>query len=155
MPAPRNPAPVSGPGAQSQRTDGGPAQALASLPDAKYGENKTYQDLQRQAPLAGSPTPPSATSEGAAPSMWADGGAARQAVIPFSAPTQRPNEPVTSGAAAGPGPGTAALGIQPQQMEQQDMGRKAVYMPFLEAVSNLPSSSPASRVIVNLLKAAS
>lgn len=42
---PTNPAPVSGPGAMSKRTDGGPAQKLRDLPDAQYGEAATYRDL--------------------------------------------------------------------------------------------------------------
>jgi hypothetical protein len=36
--APRNPAPVSGPGKLSKRTDGGPAQALMTPTGLPYGE---------------------------------------------------------------------------------------------------------------------
>jgi hypothetical protein len=36
---PSKPASVSGPGKLSRRTDGGPAQKLRDIPDAKYGEN--------------------------------------------------------------------------------------------------------------------
>lgn len=153
MPPPQNPAAVSGPGALSQHTDGNAAQKLASLPNAKYGEQSAFQQLQQQAPLAQAPNAPSATSEGAAPSMWNDGGAARRAVIPLSAPTQLPTQPVTAGAALGPGPGNAALGISPQQAEGQDMLQHSQYMPLLEAVANLPSASASSRLFVNLLKA--
>jgi hypothetical protein len=49
---PSSPAPVSGPGAGSKRTDGGPVQKLRELPDANYGEAATYRDLQQSAPLA-------------------------------------------------------------------------------------------------------
>lgn len=44
---PSNPAPVSGPGAMSKRTDGGPVQKLRDLPDAQYGEAATFRDLQQ------------------------------------------------------------------------------------------------------------
>lgn len=101
---PSSPAPVSGPGALSKRTDGGPAQKLRDLPDAQYGEATTFRDLQKSAPLAQTPgpgqgSPSSGSATGQTPS-----------VIPFDAPTTRPNEPVTAGSQFGPGPGPEALG---------------------------------------------
>lgn len=155
MPAPARPAGVSGPGQYARRTDGGPAQALRSLPDAKYGENKAYEQAQRGAPVSQSPgpgapaTPPPQGGQGGAPA----GNPLADAVVPFSADTQRPGEPVTSGAAYGPGPGTEALGINPGQIGQQDVSKLAAYLPILEFVANLPSSSPGSRLVVNYLKA--
>ena len=52
---PKHPAPVSGPGKDSRRTDGGPAdrQAMRDLPNAKYGEQADYAAVQGGAPLAG------------------------------------------------------------------------------------------------------
>jgi hypothetical protein len=99
---PNNPAPVSGPGALSQRTDGGaidgmtqPQQQYTGLP---YGDNKAVNDQQAGAPLAG---------------------VAPVASIPMdlSAPTAFPNEPISHGANWGEGPGlnTAGIrGLQPQ-----------------------------------------
>jgi hypothetical protein len=145
MPAPTRPAPVSGPGALSRRTDGGPAQKLRALPDAKYGEQATYQQDQRGAPLAQAQGVPSAPPVGV--------NERANAVVPFSAPTQRPDEPVTAGAAMGPGPGPEALGISPQQVEQQDASGISKNLPFLEYVANLPDSAQGSRMYVNLLKA--
>jgi hypothetical protein len=91
---PANPAPTSGPGALSQRTDGGAVEGM-SAPQPKtdwtglpYGENKSVNDQQSAAPMAGEPTP------GPAP------------IVPLNAPTQRPNEPVTTGINMGPGAGT-------------------------------------------------
>ena len=91
---PMNPAPVSGPGALSQRTDGGategmtqPQQQYSGMP---YGQNKSVNDQQGQAALAGNPFP--------------------MADLPtLDMPTQRPNEPITSGINFGPGPGTEAM----------------------------------------------
>jgi len=100
--APASPAPVSGPGSLSRRTDGGPGQPLRTLGDAQYGEEALYQEQQRAAPLAQDPSIPSPS-----PSDIAGAG---EDVIPFGAPTQRPDEPVTAGADAGLGPGSEVLG---------------------------------------------
>ena len=96
---PENPAPASGPGALSQRTDGGPAQGAKYMSGMPYGEN-TY-DQQTAAPMAaGSPMP-------SAPAVAMD------MPTPLMAPTTRPNEPVTSGIDLGDGPGSYALGSLP------------------------------------------
>lgn len=54
---PRNPAPVSGPGSLSQRTDGGATEGMSqpqqSYSGFAYGENKAVNDQQGGAPLAG------------------------------------------------------------------------------------------------------
>lgn len=152
MPAPSNPGPggpasaVSGPGALSRRTDGGPAQELAQLPNAKYGENAAFQQQQQGAPVAQTPGPQQ-------PPQQIQANPAADQVVPLSAPTQRPGEPVTSGATHGPGPGPEALGMNPQQTEMQDMASRTPSLPFLEYVANLASASPASRLLVNLIKA--
>jgi hypothetical protein len=101
---PSNPAPVSGPGALSQRTDGGaidgmqPAsQAPKYMPGLGYGKGGENMANQQAAALAGNPTPSVPT-----PTVQA---------IPLSAPTMRPNEPVTAGIDRGPGPGSEAIQI--------------------------------------------
>lgn len=81
---PANPAPVSGPGALSERTDGGPAQPVRSFPAEFQGQRQQLEQLQQSAPLeaggGGVPasSPPSAAAEFAG----------------ILGPTQRPNEPV-------------------------------------------------------------
>lgn len=82
--APANPAPVSGPGALSARTDGVPAGQVTGLP---YGENGPLNQMAGSAPMA----PP------------------RPQVVPLDAPSQNPMEPVTSGVPIGPGPGPSAM----------------------------------------------
>ena len=90
---PSKPAPVSGPGKLSRRTDGGP-QSMRLASGGKYGERKEMAEMQSSAPMqGGTPTP--------SPSM--------PSVTGLFEPTQRPNEPVTAGNILGPGPGPSAL----------------------------------------------
>jgi hypothetical protein len=90
---PGNPAPVSGPGALSRRTDGGPIQGAKEIPGGgKYGERKALAEMQSGAPMQGNPVPSSPT-----PSV---------PVTPLGAPTQRPDEALTSGMPFGPGSNT-------------------------------------------------
>ena len=104
MRRPANPAPVSGPGQLSQRTDGGPQQVLSDVFGLAYGENQGLEDLQSAAPLSASPTArsPRARQRQAGKAGRAAGG---MGASPLMAPTQRPNEPVTAGAPFGPGAG--------------------------------------------------
>jgi hypothetical protein len=153
MPPPQTPAGVSGPGPLSKRTDGGPAQALRNLPDAKYGENSQFQALQQGASLSASPNPmgQATQSPGGSPQQLPPNPAAGQ-VVPLSAPTARPNEPVTSGAAVGPGPGPSALGNQPAQVGQQDIGKFSQSLPYFEMLANMPDANPSTRMLVNLVR---
>lgn len=101
---PGAPAPVSGPGALSRRTDGGPAgkQPVRELPDAQYGEALEYRTLQQQAPLAkAGPTVPGGTAPSVGPALPAA----------LNAPTGLPDQPVTHGADAGLGPGLDSLAL--------------------------------------------
>lgn len=138
---PSNPAPASGPGAQSKRTDGGPAQKLRDLPDAQYGEAATFRSLQEQAPLAQSPS-------GKAPRPSAGAGAGSP-VTPLSAPSTRPDEPVT----AGLGKGGAGLDGLAQAQEQGDLDRLRRYLPALVEMANRPDATPGFRNYVRLLRA--
>lgn len=150
MPPPQNPAGVSGPGALSKRTDGGPAQALKDLPDAKYGENSQFQSLQQGASLSASPSPQGQAQPFDANALPPNPAASQ--VVPLSAPSGRPGEPVTSGAAMGAGPGTEAIAGQPQQAAQQDIGKLSQSLPFFEMLANMPDANPSTRMLVNMVK---
>lgn len=135
---PSNPAPVSGPGALSRRTDGKqPVRVPTGLP---YGEAGQMAAAQQAFPLAqsdgGNVAPPAA--------------AAQPPTIPFGAPTAQPDVPVTAGANAGPGPGQEALGL-PNQPDQ-DMQALLAYLPVFEFMANQPGSSRAARNLVRSLK---
>ena len=97
---PSNPAPVSGPGAMSQRTDTG--QGARYMAGGEYGEGQEMMDLQTSAPM--SKAPEVRPSRGRAAQVPAPQG---PGVTPLFAPTERPDEPITAGAPFGPGPGPA------------------------------------------------
>lgn len=113
---------IPAPGAFNQPAAGG--QPVRSLPDAQYGQQQAYRQQQQSAPLANSdanaiasPPPPSAVAGTPAPNQPAQpeqlGPAGlptapppAQPLPPLTAPTQRPNEPITSGVPRGAGPNT-------------------------------------------------
>jgi hypothetical protein len=104
---PNNPATFSGPGKFSQRTDGGPGdmrQPQRDIPSAGYGEGVETAAIQAGAPL----------------SATGGAGGMQPQPIPFSAPTQRPDEPITTGVDIGPGPGSNVLGMQRSPMKLSD-----------------------------------
>jgi hypothetical protein len=105
---PSNPAPVSGPGALSRRTDGGPSQAAQYMAGGKYGEGKQLMETQQAAPMAASSQP-----RMRGPQMPSGGGG--PAVVPITAPTERPDEPITHGLPFGPGGGPEVLSNGPQR----------------------------------------
>lgn len=98
---PSSPAPVSGPGAMSRRTDSQPVRNPGGM---AYGDNADFADLQSSAPMAESRAPQTqgqraATQPGA------------PLPTPLGAPTERPDEPVTEGNPMGPGAGPGVLSV--------------------------------------------
>jgi hypothetical protein len=87
---------AAGPGKFSKRTD---------LPSSAYGEGVETAAIKSGAPMAKTPDvrPTSRSDMGMAPSQVE--------VTPLFAPSQRPDEPITSGIAMGEGPGPEALGM--------------------------------------------
>ena len=124
---PKNPAPVSGPGKLSRRTDGGPAQVNAQMTGMGYGENKDFMDIQSGAPMAAAGKPRRAAKAPKGGVMGAMGGG-----NPLFSQTQRPNEPVTAGANFGPGVGESSTPTQSVN-EIADMDRKIIskYLPSM------------------------
>ncbi len=86
----------SGPGRFSTRTD---------LPPSKeYGERKATQEIMQGAPTA--------TTRGSADPQIGRPRTALPEVTPLFAPSQRPDEPITSGVDIGPGVGSEAIGTR-------------------------------------------
>ena len=101
---------VSGPGKFSVRTD---------LPASQnYGDRKAMQEQ-----IAGAPTARTADVRGLPTGqVQAAAQAAPQPLITeLFAPTQRPNEPITSGVAVGPGPGPEVMGYNGQSEKLSDI----------------------------------
>ncbi len=121
----------SGPGPFSKRTD---RQGAKQLPNAAYGEQKQFQAEQAGAPMAKTPNP------------MAD-------VVPLTAPTRRPDEPVTAGVDAGPGPGSEILGLKtPTDITLEDLSKLSRYMPLMMEYADSPQSSGTMKAFVKYLR---
>lgn len=127
--APANPAPVSGPGALSQRTD---VQSPMPLPNPAYGEQQEFMALQGAAPMAMEPTGPMPT--------------------PLTAPTDRPDEPLTAGSPMGDGPGMEMLTRDQQRKEIEGLGR---YLPMMERMAGRVDAPRSFRALVQFIRASS
>jgi hypothetical protein len=106
---PKNPAMVSGPGKYSQRTDGGPGdlrQGARKVPSSAYGEGLETMQIQTEAPMSAS------GGFGGVDPQVSQGAEIQLPVTPLFAPSQRPDEPVTSGIDIGDGVGSSALGMR-------------------------------------------
>lgn len=88
--APSNPAPVSGPGALSQRTDGNPTQGAKYISGLPYGQGGETYSNQVAAPMQGSNYAVDMPTE-------------------LMAPTTRPTEPITTGIDIGEGAGSEII----------------------------------------------
>lgn len=127
---PSSPAAVSGPGALSARTDGRPT--VQTLDNAKYGEQKAFQEMQTSAPM-GAPSPAGVSGQPAPMQMPTQ----------IGAPTSNPGQPVTHGANAGPGADFSSLGIPDSTDEVADL--KARYGPILPVLIRMADSPQASQ----------
>jgi hypothetical protein len=145
---PRSPAPVSGPGKLARRTDGGAAQSIASLPNAKYGENAEFRGLQQSAPLNAATAPQ-------APDLGGDIGSAPNPVpqpVPVTAGSLRPDEPVTAGVDRGPGPGSEVMALPTP--EAPAVGQWRTARDAVASVASQPGAPPALRALASRLGSA-
>jgi hypothetical protein len=132
---------VSGPGKFSKRTDG------LSFESTEYGSGVENAAIKSGAPLA-----KTADVRGARASD-VRAAAAGAPVTPLYAPTQRPDEPITTGIPMGAGAGPEVLGINNNLDTQEDRDRMISYLPALEVVAASPTSSQAFRNYVRQLRA--
>ena len=133
---PSNPAPVSGPGAHSARTDRGPKQHQVT--GGSYGSSQEFQAQQAASPLAPQPGAPGGTAP-------VDPLAA---LVGLGAPSQMPDVPITDGAAAGAGVGPEALGLRtpdPARAEAHELGK---YLPVMIEIADSDGATPAFRKYV-------
>jgi hypothetical protein len=128
----------SGPGPFAKRTD---RQGAKRLPNAAYGEQKEFQEQQMGAPMA--------KSQGQRPAV----NDLMANVVPLNAPTRRPDEPVTAGVDAGPGPGREVLGLKsPTDAQLEDLARISKYMPMMMQYADSPQSSGTMKAFVKYLR---
>lgn len=137
---PENPAPVSGPGKHSRRTDGQPGmtntQAARYISGQDYGEGKVANEVAQAAPLAAAPEIPSLTP---IPEGFMD----------FEQDTQRPEEPDTAGMDWGEGRGYEP--IQFEQDPEEYVGQDPVAAIIRAAYASFPT--PRLRQMVQQLEA--
>jgi hypothetical protein len=158
MPAPQKPATTpSLPGALSTRTDGPGSIAskqaqryISGMPN--YGDGQDMINLQAQAPmsatrLGGNAPAPSALTAAAQQGAQQQQGGMAQQVTPLSAPTQRPDEPVTTGSPMGAGAGPEAIGIQPGGMTQGGQSAKNL----VQALAANKDASPELQALATTL----
>jgi hypothetical protein len=126
---PNNPAMVSGPGALSARTDGGPSQPMMDLPDPAYGEQSEFQEIQGGAPMAMEPSAPP-------PPGLRD-------------PSMRPNEPLTEGVPVGPG-ANSLQGVQ--DVMQEDMQAMVKYLPAMRHMAQQEGTPRSFQLFVKYLE---
>ena len=102
---------------------------MATLPDAKYGEATDFAQIQQGSPLSPSAGAPMPSAGGTSPPGIMDD-------------TAHPNMPVTSGADAGPGPGSDSLGLPNTTDEAADLARRyGGILPLLIRKADDPRSS--------------
>lgn len=137
---PSNPAPVSGPGAMSRRTDGAPGQPVRDPGGLPYGDNAELRGVQESAPMSGGrpgePVNPHVPLEQMSPDLFA--------------PTDRPDEPVTSGMPFGPGGNGGEEPIPAGPTRQ----RLAANLPVMLRMAESPYVSPEFKVLTNAVRMA-
>jgi hypothetical protein len=126
---------------------GGNGQSGRDYTGFAYGQNKALADQQSGAPMAAAP---SLTGASPSPISMAD---MLPQVTPINAPTERPDEPITTGVASGPGAGPEALMLPAADDTNEEKQRLLSYLPALEVAAQSPNSSQAFRNYVRVLRA--
>ena len=129
------------------RTDGGPASKqaqryISGMPN--YGDGQELSDLQASAPMSktSNPAPMQAPSGGG----QAQPQASQSPLVGLLAPSQRPNEPVTTGAPAGAGAGPEILGMN----QFSGVGGQSAKQ-VVQSLAMHPDASPELRSLSALL----
>lgn len=123
---------------------GGNGQSGREYSGFAYGENKAINEQQAGAPME-KVASPSFTPTAAVRNL--------PQATPLTAPSTRPDEPVTTGSPIGPGAGPEALMLPSNQDTDTDRARLLSYLPALEVAAQSPNSSQAFRNYVRVLRA--
>jgi hypothetical protein len=121
-----NPMNVNGRGGNGQSG----TQAAKYVPDLPYGEGQALMETQRSAPLAAA----SGIEQSNTPSGLASA-AASQPVVGIAEKSLNRDEPVTAGYDGGPGPGSEALGLMGNKLnEMKDVQLLSKYAPVVDTM---------------------
>lgn len=129
-------------GGNSNRTD----QPVQAATGQAYGEAKAQTDAQKAVPLPNQAGRMQQMLEAARSHPMAK-------LTGLSAPTERPDEPFTSGLSMGEGPGPEVLGPEDPGTDP-DLQSAAEYLPILELMSSLPGASVATRNFIRRIRGA-
>ena len=134
---PRNPAPVSGPGRMSRRTDGKQPKRIASGGD--YGDRQEMEALQSSAPMRETASGAQAPVEGPQPID-------PSGLIPLDAPSERPDEGIATGLESFRPTGGSDI-------DESTRERLRNYLPTLLWLASRPQASEQTRQFVRQLRA--
>lgn len=140
---PATAAPVSGPGAMSRRTDGGPGQPIRDPGGLAYGDGQELRTQQQAAPMAGRSV--TAGSTGSLADLIS------VPTAPIADPTGYPDEPLTAGVDAGAGPGSEVLASAGAASAPTRVKLMA-QLPMMMRMAELPNTSPEFRNLVRYLR---
>lgn len=143
---PTNPAPVSGPGALSRRTDGRQPQMIAS--GGGYGDRQEMQSIQAGAPMSGDLGSGGMAAGGAPAAPGVD----PSQLVPLDADSQRPLEPITAGMSGGLGAGPSVLN-QPSPLTDDQRERLRHFLPVLVILASRDDADQNTRRLVRQLRA--
>lgn len=141
---PMNPAPVSGPGSLSQRTDGGPAKA-EYVSDLPWGQGQEFYNTQ----VSGNDAIREIEQTNM-PSGLNTSASSQLPIVGLGEPTMRKDEPVQAGIDSGPGPGSEALAF-PKLNQSQDIQVIAKSWPMLDRMRRDPNAPDSFKIFCRVL----
>jgi hypothetical protein len=139
-----NPANLNPLGGNGQSGQG--SQAATYIPGMGYGQGKATMEQQKSAPMAG-PTPKAAAPRVASTMPMTE-------ARPLTAPSDFPDEPITSGVDSGLGPGSESLMMPGQEevINDPDLNLVREYFPVIELWASQVDTSQGTKDYVNYLR---
>ena len=122
-------------------------QAAKAMTGGEYGDNQAMMELQTSAAMNASPTMPVSPSQGR-PQRAPLG----QSLTQLDAPTDRPDEPLTTGIDMGDGAGSEVMYANNSTLNTEDRQRMIEALPTLAILAESPSASNAFRNYVRYLR---
>jgi hypothetical protein len=122
-------------------------QGAQAMTGGEYGDNQAMMELQTSAAMNASPTMPVSPSQGR-PQRAPSG----QSLTQLDAPTDRPDEPLTTGINMGDGAGSEVMYANNSTLNTEDRQRMIDALPTLAILAESPSASNAFRNYVRYLR---